>query len=513
MPSRSDEVAALRTTLFEEAKHRYAVGDLHGAFALLDARRDPLDDGAFFLFVQIMIRTGAADRARREIGHRLPDLVSSKNVVRGHLLAAAAALACDAVDDALASLDVVRNARGVAIEREEEALYRALAAHRRGRAGAFRDAIKVACASADPALNARAHRLAGNSALAEGDLPGAYAAYGRGFSALNAARPIDDRLLATLFGLVAFGEAELERFVPGATLEAIEKRSWHASVQPLIGIALHYTGTHLSRRGRYAEATAALLRAIAVSGESANALGALGRASANATDANEPLAAQGFYVAATGLADRIVWEHEHPDARDALLGMAMIAARRDDLSRASRYLARFAALAAGLATRPAGGHRTLLVAHASALIASMTPSARDAGIRNLRHIRREWSRLGFVWRAIDVRADLYAVTGQHFLLEANRSQRQELLRGNASAIPEATVAPAPVTPQQRKIVAAVARGSSTGEIAGELGISARTVKNQLHKIYANLAIENPSRGKLVAFVRDNPALRLSGESV
>jgi DNA-binding NarL/FixJ family response regulator len=62
-----------------------------------------------------------------------------------------------------------------------------------------------------------------------------------------------------------------------------------------------------------------------------------------------------------------------------------------------------------------------------------------------------------------------------------------------------------------RIVASVARGNATNDIALELAISARTVKNQLHKIYQKLEIDNPSREKLVAYVHANPKLGIAAD--
>ena len=493
------------TTILERARDLYARGDLASAHALLAERADPLDSRASFLAAEILIRSGAPERARAGLLRQLSGH-EEKNAVSAHLLLARACLACEDRDGAVRALDVVRARHCIPSEREEEALYRARIARTADDSKAFRDALKIACGSADPVLNARAHRLAGDDLLERGRFVEAFAEYGRGFAALDSQRPLDDRLLATLLVDVAFAEAEFAHAEPEATLTALGSRPWNPSLAPIVSAALCHAGLYLSRRSRYAEAAAAFVRSSLLGGESPGAVAALARAQQSALAAGEPYSAQGFAVAALALAERLDWERQNADGAEALVPLALMLARSGDLAGARRFAARFEAAArSGAGAQKRAALRSIFSAHLSAVIAAGTPASRDDGVRRLRAVRQDLSRAGFAWRAIEVRADLFAVTGQTFLLEANRAQRRELLRAARSEVPE--VAPGSgLSPQQHRIVAAVARGNATVEIALELGISGRTVKNQLHKIYHKLDIENPSREKLVAFVHANPKL-------
>ncbi len=504
---RREPGASPNATLLEEARYLYARGDLETASALLELHRDPLDAGATNLYCDSLIRLGWPERARALLRDHLPER-DPKAIVRGHLLLAAAALASGNVAEAIAALDVAREHSSVAIEREEEALYRARAAHRNGDLKTFREAMKLAGGSADPVLNARAHRFAGDTLLAQSRLPEAFAEYGRGFSALASSGPRDDRLLATLLVCVSFGEAEFENAEPASTLRTIDARAWHPSVAPMVAAALAFVGRHLTRRGRYGDAATTLVRAALLARDTPAAVLALALASQNAREANEPFAAHGFSTAASELADRLPWETVNGDEGDALVTLSLMLAREGNLALAERYLGRHETLAANARRRVP--FRLLFAAHASALIAAVCPATRDDGIRRLRTVRHELSRLGFVWRAIEIRADLYTVTGQAFLLEANRAKRRELTRTNG-ALSDDVRSQSQLSPQQMRIVASVARGNATNDIALELAISARTVKNQLHKIYQKLEIDNPSREKLVAYVHANPKLGIAAD--
>jgi DNA-binding NarL/FixJ family response regulator/predicted negative regulator of RcsB-dependent stress response len=489
-------------TTFEDARIRYASGDLESARSVLEARRDPLDDRSFFLFATILIRSGDAARARVEIARRVADPDSSKSAARALILSAAAALSCDAPAEASRNLDRAAAVTTDAIDREEIALYRAAIAHRAGDCETFRAEIKLASSSADPVLYARARRLAGDVAAARSDFTEAQSEYRQGFSALIAARPIDDRLLAALAARIADANAECETCDHGVTLETIENRPWHPAMRARVGLVHYHGGLQMRRHGRHAPAAAMFLRAITMAGESPVSVAALGAASINARETREPRAAENFAAAALALADRIRWDEIPPAGHDALLSAALVAGRQDDVPSAMRLLERYAAMAPIRGRFSAGPRSALLRAHAHALVAALQPASRDEGVLELRRVRREWSQLGFVWRAIEARADLYAITGRHYLLEANRAQLRELLRHTETTAP---VSPAPLlSPQQRRIAEAVAGGSSTDEIAIALGISARTVKNQLHKVYTILELEHPTREKLAAFVHSSP---------
>ncbi len=53
------------------------------------------------------------------------------------------------------------------------------------------------------------------------------------------------------------------------------------------------------------------------------------------------------------------------------------------------------------------------------------------------------------------------------------------------------MAPVPkLTPRERQMMGAVARGCSNREIAGELGLSQQTVKNQLSVLFQKLHVRN-----------------------
>jgi DNA-binding NarL/FixJ family response regulator len=47
-----------------------------------------------------------------------------------------------------------------------------------------------------------------------------------------------------------------------------------------------------------------------------------------------------------------------------------------------------------------------------------------------------------------------------------------------------------LTPRERQIIRAVARGLGNREIAAELGISAQTVKNQLSTVYSKVGVKS-----------------------
>jgi DNA-binding CsgD family transcriptional regulator/tetratricopeptide (TPR) repeat protein len=495
------------TTLLEEARRLYARGDLFAARRLLEHNRDPLDAGAALLYAELLVRAGAAGDARLELERWLPER-DPKTVVRAHLVFASASLSCGDVDAAEAALAVVHAHKLVAHESEEAALYAAEAARRRGDVRRMREHLKIASGSADPVLNARAHRFSGNVLVGEARFKEAFAEFGRGFSALHTARPIDDRLLAALLTEVCFAQAEFASTESIAAVAAVEGRDWHACVEPIVAVALGYLGLHHSRHGRHAEATAAFVRSALMAGERPAAVTALVRAHQNARDAGEAAGAGGFYGTALGLASRLDWERTTPADAEALVPLALALARSGDGDLARAYLALFERrYAPASAVSPRAPYLALLAEHAAALVEATGPGDRDAGIRRLRTVRQELSRLGFTWRAMDVRADLFAVTGRTFLLETNRAERRELLRAS-DAVPGDSEPGGRLSPQQARIVALVARGLATSEIGLELGISARTVKNQLHKIYQKLAIERPSRERLAAYVHANPKLGL-----
>jgi tetratricopeptide (TPR) repeat protein len=272
---RGDPLRSNNTT-YDAAYERYARGDLDSARRLLEDRRDPHDVRTTFLYAEILIRMRIGERAERILRDAMPER-DPRDSVRAHHLLASAAISRGDLASAESALDVACANQRARVEREEEALYRASIAHRRGDAKAFRDQLKTACGSADPALNARAHLLGGNVLQQQGRFVEAYAEHSLGLSALYSARAIDDRLLAHLLIAVSFAESELETTEHMSALRAIDGRDWHPVMTPHVAIALTHAGLSLARHGRFAEAAAVYLRSTLVGGESANTVLALVR--------------------------------------------------------------------------------------------------------------------------------------------------------------------------------------------------------------------------------------------
>src|SRR5213078_1893180 len=71
------------------------------------------------------------------------------------------------------------------------------------------------------------------------------------------------------------------------------------------------------------------------------------------------------------------------------------------------------------------------------------------------------------------------------------------------SIIEPTITPAieplaPLTEREREVLRLVGMGSTTREISGRLGISAKTVENHKHRIFSKLGVHNQAHAVSIA---------------
>lgn len=110
---------------------------------------------------------------------------------------------------------------------------------------------------------------------------------------------------------------------------------------------------------------------------------------------------------------------------------------------------------------------------------------------------------GYLLKEIDSRGLLQAVfdvaEGKSILDPAVTARVIQLVKGSSSATRDAL---AVLSPQERKVLALIAEGQTNKEVASDLGLAEKTVKNYLSNIFEKLHVSRRSQAAAM-FVRES----------
>ena len=97
-----------------------------------------------------------------------------------------------------------------------------------------------------------------------------------------------------------------------------------------------------------------------------------------------------------------------------------------------------------------------------------------------------------------VRAAAAYPSGSDSVIAALRSHDKLPLVSHLPQRPESATASTTLTPRELEVLTLIASGHTAAEVAGQLGISPKTVENRKQSIFAKLAVQNQAHAVAVA---------------
>jgi len=215
--------------------------------------------------------------------------------------------------------------------------------------------------------------------------------------------------------------------------------------------------------------------------------------------------------AAAALVDKISWA-DCGESRNALLLLAELSARLNDVPTAERYLKRYTSTLTPIASNPNFGVGETLQAnlecHTRAWIKRASGDTQGA-IALFEDALARWKEQGARWRAVLAAIALGELTESDEYFAFARSETQEhfphawFARG---IVPHSRRMDDPVfkslTNTQRNILKLVIQGKRNKEIASELFLASNTVRSRLSELFSIFVPDQPNRTTLAAKMRE-----------
>jgi tetratricopeptide (TPR) repeat protein len=382
---------------------------------------------------------------------------------------------------------------------------------------------------------ARAIALEGWLHCAAGDDQSAQAAFSLALKALDECKTADMYLRASLVRALALTVAELDHNDDDRILNAVQRVSWNKSLIREHVQTLRYIGLVHRRAGRLNDAMRLFGEAAGIQPGSAWEIIGLAECACLCLDCDGPtgaVGAAGYVAHAQRLVEQIAWPMVFGEQRTALLLLAQAFARLGDGAAAKRLVEHFGPIDSMPSRRSeldAQCHDDRLSTYMQHTLGLVQAACGDiaAGRASLSGAHRAWSRLGYRWRALEALNDLKRIDPRRrriaddgVLNSTSDVHRQQLVATDRTphratgrisdvALRERCARRYNITTSMANVLQQALQGSSNKEIASDIGLSERTVKNKVLKLYGILGIKHrgmTSRAELVARCMTDTAL-------
>ncbi len=339
---------------------------------------------------------------------------------------------------------------------------------------------------------ARARSLLAWIAMAKGDYVTAYAQFCGALEALDQCRAGDVHLRASLVYALAILAAEAQLGDPPAIDAEIAKTAWTASlVYPRVQ-AVRHCGFAYEAIGDYRTAMHRFMTAATIAAGTVWSIHGYTACATLSLRLGQREAAEAFAMNAIAVAERITettgWDAILDEQRLSLLELAHVLARLGRGVEAEQYHGLYYE-STELSVMSALHHDTRLATQklqVKAMVRYALGEKQEAK-RMLREARDEWLRIKYLRRGTDAANDLASIE---------------------AAVPDQLTAPTGsvimpnVSMRDQSILQLVLAGLDNTDIANQLNISPKTVKNRISAIYKAFGVHNRAKLVLLFLGRD-----------
>ena len=498
--------------LIHQASTKWSSGDFNGCLLDLDdigiGRHTSV---SILLRARALLRLQRADDAKKwltmmESRHTGNDAIATHSMLLGSALSQ-----LQQFDNAAALFESVRHVAPHPTIVTETAYYHALSLWQARKYPAARSVLQPAIRSEQDIVTARALQLLGFIEISEQNFAEAHRHFEAALQSLIGCRARDRHLEATLLHVLSIGEAEVEVRDPARLDRLTHDFEWtqslvteHAQTLRHIGLAYARTNQPGLALDRFIEAASvqcdspwAILGFI----EAANLLHRLG----------ERVSAGAYLRMCDRIANDLCWDDVTGEARLALLHLAASTARNGDGGNARRYLDLYYARGRRGARLPPlsalnfDSRLQTFERHAEALVHGALGIV-DA-VQMLADVANDWRRVKYRSRYDEARDDIRALTHRSYDIGGGAENcdldcNVDLPADDRAAIVErGSARTVTVTAQQDRIIRQLVCGRTIADIAEDLKLEQKTVRNHLVRVYALFDVSGQSQ-LLVTILRD-----------
>ncbi len=458
--------------------------------------------------------------------HPTEDALATHNMLLGN--------ACARLNDFQHATTLFDRARSVAPHPSivaETAYYHALALWQSRDFRAARKILQPALAAKQDFISARSEQLLGFIAIAEGKFEEACTHFWSGLESLKGCVARDLHLEATILHQLSICGSEAVLSHPRQIDERVHSLQWTANLVMEQVQTLRHIGLAYARLGDSQTAITRFIEAGDVMPCSPWAVIGYTEAANLCYQLDEPVGAGGYLRIARLVADRHVrWQGIDGEGRLALLQLATVVARSGDGEQAQRYLDHYHET-----ERPGSGLPTLSALHLDLRLQCFERHAQGVvhGARRLNDasallsdVASAWQRLKYCFRADEARNDTRMITHRSYSYVAPSPQTNGVANDERDIAVSAAALPASATVKERKtsycfgpertkrititerqdaVIRLIVTGRSIEDIADELGLQPKTVRNHLSNLYVMFGVDGQLQ--LVATIWSDPSLR------
>jgi DNA-binding CsgD family transcriptional regulator/tetratricopeptide (TPR) repeat protein len=523
--------------LIRQALSNWSVGNFQGC--LLDL--DDIGVGrhtseSILLRARALLRLQRAEDAKKwlsmmESRHTDDDAIATHSMLLG-----SAYSQLQQFDSAATLFDSVRLVAPHPTIVTETAYYHALSLWQARNYKAARAVLQPAISAAQDIVTARALQLLGFIAISEQNFAESHRHFEAALQSLIVCRARDKHLEATLLHVLSIGQAEVDVRDPARLDRLARDFEWTEALVTEHVQTLRHIGLAYARTNQPHLALDRLIQAASVQNDSPWAIIGFSEAANLCHRLNERVSAGCYLRVCSRIADDLCWDDVTGEARMALLHLATSIARNGDGAKARRYLDlyygrdRLGARLPALSALNFDSRLQSFERHAEAVVrgALGIPDA----VPMLADVVNEWRRLKYRSRSEEARDDIRALTHRSYelgdVVESDASNpssevvsddrtpfaKHTQIRGVPALHGDRTVfgdsqrtKAITVTMQQDRIIRQLVRGRTIAEIAENLTLGQKTVRNHLARVYSLFEVSGQSQ-LIVAILRD-PRLRQS----
>jgi len=369
-------------------------------------------------------------------------------------------------------------------------------------------------------VSVKAIELEGRIDLARGSYRSAQAAFSTALTELDKCAEIDMLLRASL--LCEFSEmvAELDHDQGDRLVHEAERVTWDHSVVREQVQTLRYIGLAHRRAGRLDDAMRLFGEASSIAPGSPWEILGVAECACLCIDQDNSWGARGYVTLARRLAEQVEWDTVLGEQRVALLVLAQALARLNEGVAAQTLVEQFRITAQSEMPRFDGhsnlDRRSTCTQHTIGLVHAACGDI-ATGREALSGVHLAWSRIGYRWRALEALNDIKRIDPRRmpdWLLNGASNVHRKMLAGEERTLARAGNQTSGAALRERfarqydikslrlaDILQLAVRGRTNQEIAHELGLAERTVKNKVIQLYGIVGVVNRgtnSRAELVA---------------
>ncbi len=369
-------------------------------------------------------------------------------------------------------------------------------------------------------ISIKAIGLEGRIDSARGSYRSAQAAFSTALTELDKCADIDMSLRALLLCEFSGMVAELDHDQADRLVHEAELVTWDHSVVREQVQTLRFIGLTHRRAGRLDDAMRLFGEASSIAPGSPWEILGVAECACLCIDQDNPWGARGYVTLARRLAEQVEWDTVLGEQRIALLVLAQALARLNEGIAAQTLVEQFCITAQSEMTR-LDGHSNLdrmstLTQHTIGLVHAACGDI-ATGREALSGVHLAWSRIGYRWRALEALNDIKRIDPRRmpdWLLNGASNVHRKMLAGEERTSARAGNLTSGAALRERfarqydikslrlaDILQLAVRGRTNQEIAQELGLAERTVKNKVIQLYGIVGVVNRgtnSRAELVA---------------